>query len=110
MLVKATLVDPGEANLLAIILHRCLANANDPAPSGTFRLQAGGMVARIVFGPETRVESRDGPADCSMEGSLGTFIRLALGGSPLRAWFGGRVSMKGNPFRALALLKVMGCR
>lgn len=108
--MKATLVDPEEANLLAIILHRCLTNASGDAPSGTFRLRAGGMVARLVFGADVRVESRDGPADCSMEGDLATFIRLALGGSCIGAWLKGRVHLRGNPFGALALLKVLKCK
>jgi putative sterol carrier protein len=97
------LAEPERANLLAIILHRLLPKP----PEGSYRLQAGAMVARIVDG---RVESGDGPADCSVEGSLAEFVRLALGASPIRAWLAGRVRLRGSPFRALRLLKAFRCR
>lgn len=108
--MQATLHEPDRANLLAVILHRLLSNAPGPLREGTYQVRAGGMTARILQGSSTRVESGEGDADCTIEGSLPIFIRVALGGSAVRAFLGGGVHLHGSPFRALALLKVLKCR
>ena len=108
--MQATLLEPDRANLLAIILHRLLSRAEGSLREGSYRIRAGGMTARILQGPITRVESGDGDADCSIEGTFPAFIDVALGGSAIRAFLGGHVRMNGSPFRALALLKVLRCR
>jgi len=107
--MRAVLSDVEQANLLSLILHRLLLRAPDRPVAGTFRLRAGEMVARIRFGTELRIESLDGPAECSIEGSLGSFLRLALGASPLRAWLIGDVRLRGNPLKALTFLRLLRC-
>lgn len=104
------LAEPENANLLAVILHNLLSKST-AFPSGSYCLRSGAMAARVFFGGKTRIESGDGPADCTMEGSLDTFIRLALGKEgPVRAWLGRRVSFQGNPFKALGFLEAIRCR
>ncbi len=66
------------------------------------------MTARLVGGPEPRVESGGGPADCAVRGSLDGLLKVALGEGAVGAWIRGRVSFRGNPFGALALLRL--CR
>ena len=104
--MPATLVDPDRANLLAIILHRMIAGAPS-VPEGAWCVKAGGMAARLIGGLAPRVESGAGPADCEIRGSLDAFIGIALGRGIVGPWLAGRVGLSGNPFRALALLKVM---
>lgn len=108
--MQATLFEPERANLLAIILHRLLSRSDVPLRPGSYRIHAGGMTARILQERDTRVESGEGEADCSIEGTFPAFIDVALGGSAVRAFLGGRVRMNGSPFRALALLKVLRCK
>lgn len=105
----ATLAAPERANLMAVLLHRLVDRSSRRLADGVYRVKAGGMVARLFGGEPARVESGDGPADCSMEGSLDAFLKLALGAGPVRAWLGGRVSLRGNPLKAFALLKVIRC-
>lgn len=108
--MRAVLVEPERANLLAVIIHRLVSKSPAELPPCVWRLKAGGMIARLTGGPQPRVESGEGRGDCSIEAALVDFIRLGLGDSPVRAWLTGRVILRGNPFRALPLMKVFRCR
>ena len=106
--MDVSLRDRDRANLLALVLERLLRRAAGPAPTGSYRLLAGTMNARIEFSPgRAEVSTDDRPVDCTVEGSLATLGSLSLGASPVRAWWAGRLRWHGSVFRALALARLL---
>ncbi len=108
--MNAILPDPDRANLAALFLHGVISHSTATPPKGTVKIIAGGMVARVVFGTKTLVESGEGPADCTVRGSLGILLKVGVHGGSVSAWLTGKVRVRGNLFKALAFLKVVQCR
>lgn len=103
------LEDAAHANLLALCVHRLALRASRPLPAGTILLRSEGMRARIIVDARPRVVSGDGPADCSIEAGLDTLLTLLThkGFIPPRAAL--LVKVRGNPLKALALLRAIRC-
>ena len=96
-----------QANLLALILYRLLRSVERPLPEGVLLIRAGKMSARVILDEHPKIVSGEGPADCTIQASLGVLTRILSGEGVLLHWLTGRARVRGNPFKALALLKAL---
>ena len=106
---QVTLDTPSRANFLAVCMHQLLLRAKRPLPAGTILVVSDGMKARIVVDANPRVVSGDGPADCRIEGSLGILLEVLTHKGPLLPASTLRLHLRGNPLKAMALLRAIQC-
>lgn len=110
-----TILEPERMNLLGLmlrgLLERGLAAGRGARLRGDILVEAGGMRITLRFG-EDRVEiTREPPRGRPRARVCGTLTALcdaALERGRVRAWFGGRLSVRGGPltlWRLLVLLR-----
>lgn len=89
-----------EASLLAHLVAAALARPE--RARGRFALRSGGAVAYLVDG--TVGDEAPAGLDAQIEAPLSVLTDLLAGGSPVSAWLGGRLRVRGSIFKALGLL------
>jgi hypothetical protein len=90
-------------------MYQLLLRATRPLPAGTVMIVSDGMRARIVNDANPRVLSGDGNADCTIEGGLGVLLKVLTYKGRLLPVSTVRLRVRGNPLKALALLKAIRC-
>ena len=106
---RVILDTPSRANLLAVCLYQLLLRARRPLPAGTVMIISDGMTARIINDANPRVMSRDGPADCTIEGGLGVLLKVLTHQGRLLPGSIVRLRLRGNPLKGWALLRAIRC-